>query len=114
MAHYALIDENNIVFNVITGIDENQVIDGITDWEQYYGNLHNCKCVRTSYNSNIRGIFAGVGFRYDPIKDVFYPPAPFPSWILGEDMKWHAPVEKPGENFIWDESELSWKEVQVD
>ena len=73
MAHYAFLDENNIVTEVITGIDENELIEGL-DPETWYGNFRGQKCVRTSYNKKIRGTFAGIGFTYDPEKDIFIDP----------------------------------------
>ena len=76
MAHYAFLDENNIVTEVITGRDENEVVDGITDWEKAYGDYRGQTCVRTSYNGNIRYNYAGIGYTYDPIDDAFIPPAP--------------------------------------
>jgi hypothetical protein len=74
MAHYAFI-ENNIVTEVITGIDETELIEGI-DPETWYGNFRGKKCVRTSYNSNIRFNYAGNGYTYDPIDDAFIAPMP--------------------------------------
>lgn len=71
MAHYTLLDSNNIVVKVITGRDENDL--GI-NWEQYYGDMFNMKCVRTSYNGNIRGKFAGIGDQYDEVYDIFKTP----------------------------------------
>lgn len=70
MAHYAFLDENNLVTEVIVGIDETELIDGI-DPETWYGEFKNQKCVRTSYNGKIRGKFAGIGDTYDPIDDLF-------------------------------------------
>jgi hypothetical protein len=70
MAHYAYLDENNIVTQVIVGRDENDLIDGVTSWEKYYG------AVRTSYNGNIRYNYAGIGYTYDPIDDAFIAPMP--------------------------------------
>ena len=70
MAHYALIDENNIVREVITGIDETELIEGL-DPEVWYGNFRNMVCKRTSYSNSIRGKFAGINDRYDPVNDVF-------------------------------------------
>lgn len=75
MAHYAFLDENNIVTEVITGIDENQLIEGL-DPETWYGNFRGQKCVRTSYNNNIRYNYAAKGYTYDPIDDAFIPPMP--------------------------------------
>jgi hypothetical protein len=75
MAHYAFIDENNIVTEVIVGIDENETIDGL-DTETWYGDFRKQKCIRTSYNGNIRYNYAGIGFTYDPIDDAFIAPMP--------------------------------------
>ena len=75
MAHYAFLDENNVVTEVIVGIDENEKIEG-KDPETWYGDFRGQKCVRTSYNSNIRFNYAGIGFIYDPIDDAFIPPMP--------------------------------------
>ncbi len=75
MAHYAFLDENNIVTEVITGKDETELLDGLTP-EEWYGNFRGQRCVRTSYNGNIRYNFAGIGYTYDAIDDAFIPPAP--------------------------------------
>lgn len=69
MAHYAFLDENNIVTEVIVGNDETT-----GDWEAYYGNIRGQRCVRTSYNGNIRGVYAGIGYTYDEANDVFVAP----------------------------------------
>ncbi len=76
MAHYAFLDENNIVTEVITGRDEWEEVDGITDWEKAYGDYRGQVCKRTSYNGNIRYNYAGVGYTYDPIDDAFIAPQP--------------------------------------
>jgi len=70
IAHYAFLDENNIVTEVITGVDENELIEGLSP-EEWYGKFRGQKCVRTSYNNKIRGIYAGPGYLYDEVKDVF-------------------------------------------
>jgi len=75
MAHYAFLDENNIVTEVITGIDETELIEGL-DPEIWYGNFRNQDCKRTSYNSNYRKNFAGIGFTYDPDRNAFIAPEP--------------------------------------
>jgi hypothetical protein len=75
MAHYAFLDETNIVTEVIPGIDENELIEGL-DPETWYGNFRNQVCKRTSYNNNIRFNFAGIGYTYDPIDDAFIAPMP--------------------------------------
>lgn len=73
MAHYAFLDENNIVTEVIVGIDETELIEGL-DPETWYGNFRGQTCKRTSYNHKIRGRFAALGFTYDPVADVFIQP----------------------------------------
>jgi hypothetical protein len=95
MAHYAFLDENNIVTEVITGIDETETIDGLTP-EEWYGNFRGQKCLRTSYNDNIRFNYAGIGFTYDPIRDAFIAPCPGDDWILDEyNLRWKPPFDYP-------------------
>lgn len=108
MAHYAFLDENNYVVEVIPGIDETILIDGL-DTETWYGNFRNQICKRTSYNNKIRKQYAGIGFFYDEVNDVFIAPKPFPSWSLNGDFDWEAPTPKPDEGvWHWDEESLSW------
>ena len=76
MAHYAFLDESNIVTEVIVGRNEDEVVDGITDWEKAYSEVRGQRCLRTSYNGKIRYNYAGVGYTYDPIDDAFIAPAP--------------------------------------
>ena len=114
MAHYCFLDENNIVTEVIVGRDEWEVVDGISDWEAYYGSKRNQVCKRTSYNGNIRKNYAGIGFRYDETLDAFIPPQPFASWILNEETaQWEAPIPYPEDGLIysWNEDELDWEAV---
>jgi hypothetical protein len=89
MAHYAFLDENNIVTEVIVGIDETETIEGLTP-EQWYGDLRGQTCIRTSYNGNIRFNYAGVGFTYDSIDDAFIAPMPcnHDELLLNELKKW--------------------------
>lgn len=75
MAHYAFLDDNNIVTEVIVGIDETELIEG-KDPETWYGEFRGQKCVRTSYSSSIRFNYAGIGYQYDPIDDAFISPMP--------------------------------------
>ncbi len=75
MAHYAFLDENNIVTEVIVGIDETELIEGIST-EEWYSNFRGQTCKRTSYNGNMRFNYAGVGYTYDPIDDAFIAPMP--------------------------------------
>ena len=91
MAHYAFLDDSNIVTEVIVGVDENELIDNMTP-EEFYGQIRNQKCIRTSYNSRIRYNYAGIGFTYDPIDDAFIAPAPceHSELILNDDKKWEC------------------------
>jgi len=73
MAHYAFLNSNNIVTEVIVGIEETELIEGLTP-EEWYGNFRGQRCVRTSYNGNIRGVYAGIGYSYDETNDVFVAP----------------------------------------
>ena len=116
MAHYAFIDENYIVTEVIVGKDESNF-----DWERHYGDIRGQLCKRTSYNT-IGGVhttggtpyrknYAGIGYIYDPALDAFYPPKPYNSWVLNEtSCLWEAPVIYPndGNMYIWNEDELQW------
>lgn len=113
MAHYAFLDENNIVTEVIVGIDETDLIEGL-DPETWYGKFKNKKCVRTSYNGKIRKSYAGVGFSYDPIKDIFIAPQPFPSWSLNENSDWVAPIDYPTDGIVyeWDEEIKNWSAIK--
>jgi hypothetical protein len=113
MAHYAFLNEDNIVTEVIVGRNEDEIVDGVSDWETYYGNIRGQVCKRTSFNNNIRKQFAGVGFTYDEVDDVFITPAPFESWYLDENCDWQAPIEYPddGETYLWDETVQAWVEV---
>lgn len=97
MAHYAFLDENNIVTEVITGIDETELIEGL-DPEIWYGNFRNQTCKRTSYNSSIRFHYAGIGYSYDETLDAFIAPKCHEEAILNKsDCTWtcineeHAP-----------------------
>ena len=110
MAHYAKLDENNIVTYVFVGKNEDDIVldgDGNPiDWEQYYG------AKRTSYwtyggthlngGTPFRKNYAGVGFKYDEQKDAFIPPQPFGSWTLNEETcLWEPPIPRPTEEGVW-------------
>ena len=110
MAHYAFLDTNNRVTEVIVGVDETELIDGKTP-EEFYSTFRNQTCVRTSYNHKIRKQYAGIGYTYDAARDAFIPPQPFPSWVLDEaTCQWQSPVPMPEEGgpYVWDEASLSW------
>jgi hypothetical protein len=92
MAHYAFLDENNIVTEVIVGVDETELIEGL-DPETWYGNFRGQACKRTSYNGNIRFNYAGIGYTYDLERNAFI--APEPEGNLGFDevtCQWIMPV----------------------
>lgn len=118
MAHYAFLDANNIVTEVIVGIDEGEQD---TDWEQHYGNFRGQVCKRTSYNTRggvhinggqpFRKNYAGIGYTYDADRDAFIPPQPFPSWALDDSIcLWVPPIPYPtdGQMYSWDESLINW------
>ena len=112
MAHYAFLDDNNVVTEVITGKDENELLDGLTP-EEWYGNYRGQRCVRTSYNAATNGFrkqYAGVGFTYDETAEVFVAPQPYPSWSLDANYDWQAPIDYPadGKQYLWDESNQVW------
>jgi hypothetical protein len=108
MAHYAFLDENNVVTEVITGKDETELIEGL-DPETWYGNYRGQVCKRTSYNSKIRGTYAAKGFTYNEEEDIFVIPQPYPSWIRKGSF-WNAPVKYPkgGKRYSWNEENQSW------
>jgi len=110
MAHYAFLDGNNVVTEVITGIDETELIEGF-DTETWYGNFRGQVCKRTSYHNNIRKQYAGVGYTYDADADVFVAPQPFPSWTLDENYDWQPPTPKPDGNYAWFERKKQWIEI---
>ena len=90
MAHYAFLDSNNIVTEVIAGVDETQTIEEL-DTETWYANLRNQVCKRTSYNNNIRGNYAAIGFTYLPLEDIFMPPICHVEAILNaQSAKWEC------------------------
>ena len=122
MAHYAFINENWVVTDVIVGKEESNY-----DWEKHYGDIRGQLCKRTSYNTlggvNVKGgqsfrkNYAGIGYTYDPDRDAFIPPKPFESWILNNDTAlWEAPVPlpedsgtgEPPKSYIWNEETTSW------
>jgi hypothetical protein len=111
MAHYAYLNQENIVVAVIVGKDETELIEGL-DTETYYalGTPYTVK--RTSYNANIRKNYAGIGFTYDLERDAFISPKPFDSWLLNEETcRWESPTPYPndGLKYFWNESELAWE-----
>jgi len=112
MAHYAFLDTNNRVTEVIVGVDETELIEGL-DPEVWYGNFRKQKCVRTSYNNNIRKQYAGIGFTYDADADVFVAPQPYPSWTLDENHDWQPPTPMPTDDkrYAWFEPNQQWIEI---
>ena len=119
MAHFAQLDENNVVTQVIVVANDELLLDGV---ENETKGIMFCKSllgedtrwVQTSYNGTIRKNYAGIGYTYDPVADHFFAPQPYPSWTLDENAKWQAPVPYPveeGKFFTWDEPTLSWVEI---
>jgi hypothetical protein len=111
MAHYAFLDDNNVVTEVIVGIDETELIEG-KDPETWYGEFRGQVCKRTSYSGKIRKNPAQIGGTYDAGRDAFIPPKPFESWKLNEETcTWGAPVAYPtdGLTYFWKENQLAWE-----
>jgi hypothetical protein len=121
MAHYAFLDKNNIVTEVIVGKNEGE--EGI-DWEAHYGAFRGQPCKRTSYNTSggvhsgggtpFRKNYAGIGYSYNQIRDAFIPPKPYASWLLNEETcLWESPVPYPddGAKYQWDEITTAWVQV---
>jgi hypothetical protein len=121
MAHYTFLDSNNIVTEVITGVDEEVVqtdLDGTQvggsseAWETFYGNIRNQVCKRTSYNGNYRKNYAGIGYKYDQERDAFIPPKPFNKWVLNEETcQWESPVPYPDDEnqYVWNDNKSEWE-----
>ena len=119
MAHFAELDENNIVTRVIV-VHNNELIDGETESEvkgvgfciSLFGSSN---WVQTSYNGNIRKQFAGIGYTYDDTNDVFISPQPYPSWILDDNFDWQAPIPMPEDDnlYTWNEETQSWDELNI-
>ena len=123
MAHYALLDENNIVTQVITGKDEGEQRDGVdVNWEEWYKDFHGAAdCKRTSFNTDanthrldgtpFRGNYAAEGYTYDVDNNIFIGPKPHADWVLDTDTSsWVAPVDMPddGKEYDWDATTSSW------
>jgi hypothetical protein len=124
MAHYALLDENNLVIDVFVGRDEGE--DGV-DWEAHYGAVAGQTCKRTSYNTDegahktggtpFRKNYAGIGYAYDPERDAFIPPSVFSNWVLDENTcTWVPPVPYPTDDkrYKWDQLQNRWIEYPED
>jgi hypothetical protein len=112
MAHYAFLDLNNIVTEVIVGIDETELIEGLHP-EIWYGNFRNQTCKRTSYNGNYRKNYAGIGCTYDPERDAFIAPKPFSKWTLNEETcQWEPPTPYPTDDkhYLWNDNKGEWEE----
>jgi hypothetical protein len=107
MSHFAKINGNNVVTDVIVA-EQDFINSGIVGDAFLW--------VQTSYNNKFRGNFAGVGYTYNKERDIFIPPQPYPSWTLNEDTcQWDAPTPIPEDNkeYQWDEATTSWKEEEV-
>ena len=110
MAHFAEIDENDIVIRVLVTDNDDPAGDEGYSW--LVNNLGGT-WIKTSYNGKIRRRYAGIGFTYDSEQDVFISPKPYESWTLDEDTEWQAPTSYPQDekNYYWNEPTLSWVEI---
>lgn len=119
MAHFAELDENNVVQRVIVVANddckdqdgnESEVVGAL-----FCHNLLGGRWIQTSYNNSIRKQYAGIGFTYNPDADVFVSPQPFPSWALDENHDWQAPEPRPEDgDWQWDEDSQQWVEIVLD
>ena len=117
MAHFAKLDENNIVLRVVV-VHNNELLDENGNESEQKGidfcvNLFGGTWIKTSYNATIRKNYAGVGFAYDSTNDWFTAPQPFASWTLNENAQWQAPTPRPTDDkfYAWNEETLSWDEI---
>lgn len=110
MAHFAEIDENNIVKRVLV-VDNEQEHRG----EEFLSNDLGLggRWIQTSYNGNFRKQYAGVGYAYDAVNDVFIKPQPYPSWTLDSNWDWQPPIPKSDNLSVWDEDALNWKSLEL-
>lgn len=119
MAHFALIDEFGTVLDVIKVSNENAP-DPATDHSEPLGQEYlasiglDGEWRQTSFHGNFRKQYAGIGYRYDDVSDVFIAPQPYPSWSLDGNHDWQPPVPRPedGGLYVWDENSLSWTLIQ--
>lgn len=108
MAHWAELDQNNIVLRVLVG--DNNDPNGDEGYQWLLDNLGGT-WIKASYNGKIRKQYPGEGFSYDPIADVFIAPQPFASWILDENHDWQPPVPYPSDGlmYVWNEQVKDWE-----
>jgi hypothetical protein len=117
MAHFAKLDENNNVIGVYVVNNDVTTIDGV-ELEQlgidFLTHLHShALWKQTSYNNNIRKQYAGIGFTYNAVNDVFIAPQPYPSWLLDQNFDWQAPKPRPNKGeWYWDEKNLMWQSLE--
>ena len=120
MAHFAQLDDNNIVTQVIV-VNNNELLDETGNESEAKGiafcqSLFGGNWKQTSYNASFRKNYAGIGYAYDAGRDAFISPKPFPSWILDEETcGWNPPVPRPIDDKIysWDEDNQQWVEVPL-
>ena len=119
MAHFAQLNEDNIVTQVIVVANQDTVDENGVETEAigaaFCANLLGGTWKQTSYNANIRKNYAGIGYKYDAELDAFIPPQPYASWTLNANAQWEAPVAYPtdGGRYTWNEETTSWDEVTV-
>ncbi len=110
MSHWAEIDNNNKVLRVLVGDNNDPAGDEGYQW--LINNLGGT-WIKTSYNGNIRKQYAGIGYSYDPVADVFIAPKPYSSWLLDKNFDWQPPTPRPIEGFWdWDEENLMWQPLE--
>ena len=119
MAHFAHLDENNIV-TMVTVVSNDDMVDengnevealGVAICEQVVGAG---PWVQTSFNGNFRKQYGGIGFTYNADADVFVSPSPLPSWVLNDEYDWEPPIPKPEGDYTWNEETQTWDEIPTE
>jgi hypothetical protein len=115
MAHFAKLDENNIVLAVHVVNNEVLITDNVESEQagiDFLTGLHgHTNWKQTSYNGTFRKQYAGIGYTYSAVDDVFIAPQPYPSWSLDDDFEWQPPIPKPEGDWVWNEAEGEWESV---
>jgi hypothetical protein len=116
MAHFAQLDGNTVT-QIIVVANEELMVDGVESEAKgiaFCQSLFGGEWKQTSFNGNFRKNYAGIGYTYDAVNDVFYAPQPYPSWtISAPTWVWQPPVEKPEGNYVWDEATTSWVAIAL-
>jgi hypothetical protein len=114
MAHFAKLNDDNVVLQVVVVSNSELLVDGAESESKgvaFCNSLFGGRWIQTSYSGSIRKQFCGVGYCYDESADVFVAPQPYPSWTLDANHDWQPPTQRPAGRYFWNESTLSWDEL---